>query len=167
MDETQFWNLIETARKQSGAGVDKDSAAEQDEILTDLLMALPKEEIIGFERLFQDKRAQANQWPLRGAAHVINGGSSEERFEAFRAWLIAQGRAVFEAALKTPESLAQVVTGKAESRDMLSVARDAYLRKTGDDLPLPPAQPGAQPTGEPWKEAELPRLFPKLTAKSR
>jgi hypothetical protein len=167
MDETKFWNLIDTARKQGGAGVDKESAAEQDEILTDLLMALSPDDIIGFERLLLSKRAQANQWPLKGAAHLINRGSGEASFDNFRAWLIAQGRDVYEAALQNPDSLAQVATGKAEYPDILSSARDAYLRKTGEDLPVPQAQPGAQPVGQPWQEADLPRLFPKLAAKFR
>ena len=44
---------------------------------------------------------------LFGAAVLINGGSSDDRFLDFTAWLVMQGKTVYESALAAPDSLAQ------------------------------------------------------------
>ena len=45
---------------------------------------------------------------LFGAAVLINGGSSDDRFLDFTAWLVMQGKNVYESALAAPDSLARL-----------------------------------------------------------
>lgn len=43
---------------------------------------------------------------LWAAGYLINDGCSDDGFEYFRAWLIAQGREVFERVVADPDALA-------------------------------------------------------------
>ena len=68
MDKQQFWQLIEAARNQASNPNDGEAVARK---ATSLLASRPIEEI------------------------VANGGCSDDGFDYFRGWLIAQGREVF------------------------------------------------------------------------
>lgn len=48
----------------------------------------------------------ANSPQLIAAACIINGGTSDDRFDYFKNWLILQGQYVFRQALKDPDALA-------------------------------------------------------------
>ncbi|GAA1585730.1 hypothetical protein GCM10009678_80400 [Actinomadura kijaniata] len=80
---------------------------------------------------------------LWGAAYLINGGASDDGFDYFRGWLVSQGRAVYEAALADPDSLAAVPKVREaasaghclEDGAILSLAWNAYEHKTGEQLP--------------------------------
>lgn len=69
------------------------------------------------------------------------GGCSDDGFDYFRGWLIAQGEEIFNKALKNPEFLAEYLSEEYLEEDefapqleeMLSVASDAYTyQKTGE-----------------------------------
>ena len=92
-------------------------------------------------------------------------------FEYFLGWLMAQGRARWEATLADPDSLADIVdvdTGDLDCEEMLYVARRAAededefwaaLPDKGEHLP-----PG--PSGEHFDfedEARMRRMLPRLT----
>lgn len=178
MDKTVFWCLIETAKQESD-GICED----QVEILERKLAVLPADEIIAFDVILDEFRHLAYRWDLWGAAYAINGGCSDDGFEYFRCWLIAQGQKVFEDALRDPDTLAQVVTDDlddAECEALMYAALHAYEAKTGLEMPhpaYPPTEPiGAklteedlarlsEPAGERWTEDDLDRLLPKLCAK--
>jgi hypothetical protein len=156
MTKVEFWEHIEAARRDAEGDTER-----QVELLVERIAALPDEEIIEFERRFSD---------------LINGGCSDDGFDYFRGWLIAQGEAVFENAMKDPDSLADIVTIEdaaemgVEEEGMLYVAMHAYRKRTGrelyDDmendpsLPMPP-----EPGGVPWEDdAELEARYPRLAA---
>lgn len=66
------------------------------------------------------------------------GGCSDDSFDYFRAWLIYQGKDIFEAALTNPETLipvfAQIEPGDVpELEELLYIADRAYEEKTGGD----------------------------------
>src|SRR5688572_17014558 len=149
MTHDQFWELIATAGKQSGRETER-----VPELLGRLLLELPPEEIVAFDAVYDDLCCRAYRRPLWGAAYLINGGCSDDGFESFRGWLIAQGRKVFEAALESPDSLSSRM-GRggegAELEDMVSVATRAYMEKTGKELPR---RQRASPelSGRDWKE---------------
>ncbi|WP_342210876.1 LysR family transcriptional regulator [Streptomyces sp. DH-12] len=80
--------------------------------------------------------------PLWAAAYVINGGCSDDGFDYFRGWLIAQGREVFERAVARPGALADLPVLRASAADghclecgeALSIVWNARIRATGRRL---------------------------------
>lgn len=106
---------------------------------------------------------------LWGAAYIMNGGCSGDMFEYFRAWLIAQGRATFEAALKDPDTLAKASLtlgepGNHDFESLLYAPAEAHEAKTGKELPRSPRPRKPEPSGEQWSEenGDLERRWPRL-----
>lgn len=132
MDKEKFWQLIEEANELSNNDIEK-----QINLLVDSLTKLSVEEILDFDRIFNEMFVKSYTPELLSAAFVINGECSEDYFDYFRGWLIAQGEEVFELALKDPEILADVVNtdiaGDIECEAMLYVAGTAYENKTQKD----------------------------------
>jgi hypothetical protein len=162
MDRATFWQLIDAARHMS-----QGSCAQHAEALMHLLVQQEPDEIIAFDRIFDQVMAEAYDYDLWGAAYVINGGCSDDCFEYFRGWLIAHGEAIYRAALHDPDSLVPFLdpdeagAGGHECEELHYAARDAYEERVGSDMPAGPAAALAL-TGEQWSEDDLPRRFPKL-----
>lgn len=129
----EFWNLIERAKHKAFRDVE-----EQAEILIEILSERPLEDIIEFGRIFEYFHALSYKSDLWAAAYIIQGGCSDDMFDYFRAWLIAQGKDVFENAMENPETLTRVISvEEAEEIDaecILYVADEAYQRKTGNNM---------------------------------
>ena len=157
MNTDQFWNLIETA----GEGT-TDSSVLIDR-LKNALASLPAEEIQDFETQLNQRLTESYRWDLWAVAYIVNGGSSDDGFEYFRGWLISQGRAYFEAALRDPQRAADRAEFDAnECEDIIYVAASIYKEKTGE-YPPPPENPiPLEPAGEPWEEDDLEELYPDL-----
>ncbi|MGW8885872.1 DUF4240 domain-containing protein [Streptomyces sp. NPDC055749] len=136
----QFWNLMEQARGRAGDSADADDIAKQ---ATVLLAAHEPQEILAAQQVLWDLMAASYQAPLWAAAYLINGGCSDDGFEYFRGWLIAQGRTVFEQVTADADRLADipaVQAAAAEGIDLdgepsLSIAWYAYEAATGTELP--------------------------------
>ena len=81
--------------------------------------------------------ARAFTWKLWGAAYVIHGGSRRDGFVYFRHWLIFRGRHVYEAAIKDPDVLADLIPADAfetlEDEELASIPAEVWSRKTGQD----------------------------------
>lgn len=159
MDNTRFWSLIE----QSWQGPDDCEA--QAERLTALLETLAPEEICDFDRHFARRRVQAYRWDLWGVAYLINGGCSDDGFEYFRCWLIAQGQKAFAAALADPETVAELMQADEqilECEDVMYAADYAYENVTGTEMPHTDIEYPSEPAGVRWQEEDLERLYPAL-----
>jgi hypothetical protein len=158
MNEELFWKLI----KQSKRGTD--DCEEQAVKLTALLTKLEPKEIIAFERLLKKRRNEAYRWDLWAVAYIINGGCSDDGFEYFRGWLIAQGKEYFEASLQNAEHAAKRVQegDEAECEAILYVAQEAYNDKTGTEMPALKIATPKKPKGKGWKDDDLEKLYPKL-----
>ena len=159
MTSDQFWSLVEGLPTE-----DAEQALEQ------RLDKLSPEDLIAFDQHFTEQFFRAYDWQLWNAAYIINGGCSDDSFMDFRYGLISRGRAVFEAALKDPETLATVVKKGEDLRNQAfaSVALDVYERKTGTAMPGRGIQHPRQPSGEDWDpdNKELcAKHLPKLWAK--
>jgi len=162
MDERTFWQMIEDTRRESGGDLEG-----QVSLLEEKLLALPAQEIIAFDRLCEEMRFRAYRWDLWGAAYIINSGCSDDGFDYFRGWLIAQGQTVYENALRDPDTLAGVLTGEEEEvecEEMLYVAARACEEKTSEEMPMA-TRAYPEIAGEPWEEDDLPALFPRLARK--
>lgn len=163
MNADEFWNLIERSRK---GAEDPDEQAGR---LEESLGMFSEAAILDFDRHYEERVAEAYRWDLWGAAFVINGGCSDDGFEYFLGWLIAQGREYYEAALADPEQAGRRARPgeMVECESIAYAAAKAYEAKTGrDDFYDRRAKvPRGEPAGASWEEEDLPRLFPKLTAR--
>jgi hypothetical protein len=123
MTKDEFWEHIRATRR-----IDPEEHAER---LAARLARLSVEDILSFGRWWHRMEVAAYSWELWGAAYLINGGCSDDGFEYFCNWLILQGQAVYEAALKEPDSLAKALRGEAEVEVECYPAYDAYCAITG------------------------------------
>lgn len=169
MDSERFWLMIETARREAGG--DDEAFLEH---LYEALVELEPEEILDFRNALGTTLERANSHRLRAAAFVINAERSEDGFEQFRGWLVAQGREVFERALEEPESLAEHIPEDAEfeatMEELIDLPVYVYEEGTGQEVELPEVwRTGllSEPEGEPLPDEDLGRLFPKLWERSR
>lgn len=167
MDRDGFWEVIEQGRR-----VAKRDGDEFAEGVRRHLEKLPIEEIGGFQLHLDRLMDQMYRWDLWGAAYVMNGGCSDDGFEYWRAWLIAQGRETWEAAIGDPETLAKAKLRYGEDgcywcESLLYVASEAFESKGGTDLPRDHTPGPKDPAGQAWDENgdELERKFPKLWKK--
>ena len=113
-----------------------------------------------FWSLVEQLLLKANTWKLWAAAYVMNGGCSDDGFRYFRDWLISEGRALFERAVKDPDALSAVP--RRESFDLESfgyAALYAHEKKGGGEL-----ERDFNVELDAWQEADLPALLPKLSA---
>lgn len=161
MNRDEFWALIET----SCAGLESDDCAEA---VQGALEEMPAEEITAFDTHFRKLMAASYTWPLWGAAYLINGGCSDDGFDYFRGWLIAQGRTTFELAMSDPDSLADLpgVDEEVECEEILYVARSAYENVTGNEIPF--SRIDMPDLGEGWDfddDGEMRSRYPKLFAR--
>jgi hypothetical protein len=167
LDESQFWRLVEDARRDAGGNTEQAS-----ELLQARLEQLPPQQIADFGALRKQLDERAYTWELWGAAYVIEDGCSDDCFRDFRAYLISLGRAPYEAAMSDPDSLAPVVqdaeTGDWENAD--NVAPEAYEDATGEEIPTGDSEPSGSTRGEAWddeQQDELVGRYPALAARFR
>ncbi|WP_406381414.1 DUF4240 domain-containing protein [Streptomyces sp. NBC_01618] len=140
MDATDFWNLLDDARTQVADPADAEAVVER---ASALLAARPRDEIVSAQQVFWDLMAASYRAPLWAAAYTINGGCSDDGFDYFRGWLIAQGRKVFERVVADPDTLAELPLVREaaaagidlECEEMLGVAWDAYSVTAGQNMP--------------------------------
>jgi hypothetical protein len=124
-----FWKLIDESR--AAATQAKDHA----ETLTEMLTALEVKEIIAFEgHLLACQYAFDSNRGWLCCYLLCDGYTSEGGIQDFMRYLISQGRAVFETALRDPDLLADLVPLGDEwprYERFGGVAFHAYNRKTG------------------------------------
>ncbi|MCI0429839.1 MAG: DUF4240 domain-containing protein [Rhodospirillales bacterium] len=161
MDVDRFWQIVDASRARAGSDTDA-----RVEALRTALSGLPATELESFQAHYDEQVRRSYRWDLWGAAFVMNGGCSDDGFRYFRDWLISEGRQTFERALANPESLADLDRVElAELESYGYVALELYGEKTSDELDRDFSTEGAEPAGRPWKEEEVDRLFPRLSAK--
>jgi hypothetical protein len=168
MELQTFWQLMDDTKSTSKDG------HEQADLLVNKLANYPLDEIISYQRLLYELLYRAYDWHLWEAAFVINCGCSDDAFMDFRAWLIGQGKVVYEQALETPDSLADLLLPgtRTQVEALLYVARRAYRRKTGHEIPeIPQEVPNLRHredkpslNNDAW-EAGLKYKYPRLYAK--
>lgn len=165
MTREELWELIEESRANHGIATDQ--------MVDDLTLKLTQrgiDDCIAFHNHLWCLLAESYRWDLWAVAGIINGGCSDDAFLYFRAWLVAQGRERFEAALATPE----IIGEWAEDGDrvsfelLLTAADDAHETLTGTGIIGAVSQPKKHPSkpfGNRLDDAELPMLFPTLVRK--
>ena len=171
MSVDHFWTLVEQGRAQAHDPSDAEEVAER---TRQVLTALPAAEVGELNQPLHDLMAASYRVDLWGAAYQLNGGCSDDGFEYFRGWLLAQGREVFERVVADPDALADLpVVRKAakeavyfECEDMFAVVADAHHALTGTYAL--PATGGRYPElGQFWDfddDDDFRRRLPRLSA---
>ena len=98
-----FWALIDRARQRA---TPNSEPAMLDALYRELVK-LPDQELFAWYDLQQSYMALAHTPKLLAAAVLINGDSSDDRFTDFTAWLVMQGKTMYESALADPDGLAR------------------------------------------------------------
>ncbi|MYW62487.1 DUF4240 domain-containing protein [Streptomyces sp. SID8379] len=140
MDNDRFWQLIDQARRLAADPADAGAVATH---ATTLLADHQPAQILQAEQILWDLMAASYLAPLWAAAYQINGGCSDDGFDYFRGWLIAQGRATFEQVINDPDSLADLPAVKQaaakgwdlEGEAILPIVWNAYRAATGSEPP--------------------------------
>lgn len=187
MNKEQFWALIEEAKRQAAGELEAFAPA-----LTQQLEALEPEDILLFQTIFEQYYELCNKSKLWAAGYLVNGGCSDDGFDYFRGWLIAQGKQVYLNALRDPDSLTDtdIRDDNCELEEILSgCAISAYIKRVGssgnemddydtfytdlnmlelteDALAQLKAEIVYAPyIDAPWEEDQLEALLPRLYAK--
>ncbi|MBO3743116.1 DUF4240 domain-containing protein [Actinoplanes flavus] len=168
MSVERFWELVDAARASVEDPSDGDQVGAR---ARQLLEELPLDEVAALARAEWELRARSYRVDLWGAAYLINGGCSDDGFEYFRGWLMAQGREVFERAVADPDTLAGVPGVGAgqdlEAEDMFGVANGVYWERAGE---APPDTVRYPKLGDFWDfddDDEVRRRLPRLHATHR
>lgn len=155
MSDNNFWNIIGTSLA--------DDQDEQSKRLAASLSQLSKDDLIAFEAAYRTKLREAYHWDLWAGAYIINGGCSDDGFDYFCDWLISRGRAVYEAALKNPETLIGIATPwETAFEDFRYIMMDVMREKHGGEFPAPSTPWPKSPAGEDWDEDTVNTKYPKL-----
>lgn len=124
-----FWTLLDQA-KVACDGEQRAAAY----WLTERLLAMGPEQALNFHSIMHGYMDLADKYGLWNAATLIHeDGCYSDGFEDFRAWLIFQGRETYLAALKDPDSLADVpacVEDDCRFADLPYAGSMAYARLT-------------------------------------
>ena len=124
-----FWTLLDQAK----AACDGNQRAAA-YWLTERLLSMGPEQALNFHSIIHGYMDLADQYGLWNAATLIHeDGCYSDGFEDFRVWLIFQGRETYLAALKDPDSLADVpacVEDDCRFADLPYVGSTAYARLT-------------------------------------
>ncbi|MCQ4081615.1 DUF4240 domain-containing protein [Streptomyces sp. RB6PN25] len=147
MDETEFWEIIDTARETADG-----DPYEQADLVVEKLAQLDPDAVLDFARHFETRMNRAYRWDLWGAADILLGGVDEDAFDSFRCWLISRGRHAYEGALHQPDDLASLVKGfdedvDGDAEDLGYAADEAYEQLTGVRLPDLGLRRPAEPAG--------------------
>ena len=127
MNQETFWALLREAKDKCGQNL----RAEADWI-TEQLLFMGSDQALAFHEIMDAYKELANRYGLWNAADLMMDWCSDDGFIDFRAWLIAQGKEVYLAALKEPDSLAEVTPyGGCTFESLSYVGYHAYEKLTG------------------------------------
>ncbi len=137
MTKDDFWALIAQAKEQCGQ--DLDASADW---LEARLMEMGPEAARSFDSILHGYSALADKFGLWTAANLMLDGCTDDGFIDFLGWLIAQGKDVYMAALRDPDTLAEVpLYGDGCFESLAYIGDSAYEKLTGrsayDSLDLP------------------------------
>lgn len=131
MDEDHFWSIIEKSKQSS------DDLEELTKNLTNELKKLSSADIIGFHLREQKLRFDSYTSELWCAGYIMNGGCSDDSFEYFRCWLIAQGKDAYYSSLKNPDWLVNLYSegiDEYDFEDLMYLASEAFEQKNKKDI---------------------------------
>jgi hypothetical protein len=170
LPEDFFWPIIKESNRMTDSDLDTER---QCEFATEILSAMPEDQIIGFELTLRDLLRRANHFNVMAACKICEGHVSDDNYLYFRAGLVSFGHEVYYAAIENPDACAELLVLNTDGEYVLYIADDAFKKKFGEDSnkALPRDLAGKyfnydldleEPSGEDWTEEELPRRYPRL-----
>jgi hypothetical protein len=173
--EDTFWSIIDRSRAMTFPEID---TQRQCASASELLAALPEEEIVGFELTLRDLIRTANHFKVMAACKICEEYVGDDNYLYFRAGLVSLGRDVYYGTLEDPDACAESLLLNTNGEEVLYIADHAFTKKFGDDTdkPLPRDIAGdyynydlamEEPAGEDWTEEELPHKYPRLWQAAR
>lgn len=177
MKLSTFWEIVDHTQPANISDTDL-----HEKLLIDKLSKYSEEDIVDFEIILRQLIDEADHYQVMAAQKIINGWVTDDSFLYFRCWLIAQGEYVFYSTLKNADFLADIVMDSQDTnfKELLSVSTSAYQIKSGkqeEDDTFPRAVAvekhsdldynfgGSGTKGEEWEKEDLPKLFPRLSAR--
>lgn len=171
-----FWTLIDQA-KDSWGGTHEAAAY----WLAERLLEMGPEQTLNFHGILRGYMKLAYQYGLWNAAILIlEDGCYGDKFEDFRAWLIYQGKETYLAALKDPDSLADIPDHENCRFMALPYVGDMAYERLRGRMPHVDMDPDAHrrltaelkkgivygaETGYPHEWSEIAAYLPRLTAR--
>ena len=167
MTETQFWQLIDETRKSSQGNTEGQALMIEEH----LLEQGTEQEVLDFAQHLQNLLADSYTAYLWGVSYLVNWDDSPESFEAFRAWLILQGKKLFDAVQENGDVLVDYLDERAidedfrlESPELLALPFAVWseiTEKDPEEMPL--ERNPVDLKGKLWEEdEELEVEFPLL-----
>jgi hypothetical protein len=129
MDQSQFWQIIERAKRESAGDLERQVA-----LVEEQLELLSLEEIEAFEHIYLAYHDRSyNKW-LWQAIQGLIGFVSDDNFYYHRAWLISRGEGIFSEVLQHPGRVSEFVDPEGEwtLENLNYVAFNVYERRTGE-----------------------------------
>ncbi|WP_305784245.1 DUF4240 domain-containing protein [Symbioplanes lichenis] len=103
MRSEDFWALIDESARVT------DSKEDRTAWLVDTLAGRPAEDMVAFQRQFEELVARAGTEDIRDAAWILGAGLLlDDEFGEFRVWLIGQGRQIYEQVVAEPDTLTTI-----------------------------------------------------------
>lgn len=161
MTEDVFWELIDH-------GLSNQSLAERLETFPERLALFKPAAIRKFDQILRQMDNAAYRTDIWALAYLLRGGCSDDSFEAFRGWLILQGRKVFAATLADPDGFdVALFHGESGGMDALrDAAPTAYeWREAKTMKPVKAAL--LELKGPEMEEEDFASYLPKLAAAVR
>ena len=164
----EFWEIIEVTRRRAS------DPWKHHEALLEQLEAFNAQEVFSFAAHFYARMQEALRNDLWAATEIVEGGCSDDSFIHVRAWLIAQGREFFEAAMYDPQIVGERASEGIAYEQFEAVVLEA-CRQKGDFSPqlvkTVPATSNGKVRNPGWdlicREEDIPRLFHKLWTQFR
>lgn len=127
INKDTFWVLMAEAKEHCGQNQDAFF-----QWVENRLSEMAPEQALNFDAIIHGYRNLANKYGLWTAASILCDGCTDDGFMDFRGWLIAQGKEVYMAALKNPDSLADITIYGQCCFESISYAGDyVYEKLTG------------------------------------
>jgi Protein of unknown function (DUF4240) len=160
VDRAAFWSLIAEARTIAT------EASSISEILEASFTTFSPSDIERFDEIMSELLDQSYTWDLWAVAYATRHGCGDDEFDYFRAWLVLQGRQVYEAAVADPVAWALEFefTEDLQCEPFLDVPRRTYRAQTGRELPRVRLPRQQKPRGRKWSEREFAVRYPTLAA---
>lgn len=160
MSEDLFWEIVE--------GDQSAPIGERIEHLAERLAEFTPKAIKNFNRILRTKWNGAYRTDIWALAYLLRGGCSDDAFMDFRAWLIMQGRQIFEQTMLDPDGfdVERISNTLPEFISILDAPAAAYELRTGKRIPQQELKP-VELKGPDCSEDDFATLLPRVAAKSR